>query len=209
MKLLALSDLHADEELLDRLRMLSASKKYDAALFCGDLTTNGPVSYAEEALSLFMRSFAVFGNMDPPEVAGRIQQMGKSVHGRSVKLDEWKLAGVGGSNPTPFGTPSEFSEGQIAAFLSAAGVDRNTILMSHPPPYGVFDLAGDVHVGSKSVRECIEKNHPLMVLCGHIHEHVGQEVLGETLVVKLPPAEKLLAAEITIGKEIEVEFIAL
>ena len=209
MKLLALSDLHADEDLLDRLRMLSASKTYDAALFCGDLTTNGPVSYAEEALSLFMRSFAVFGNMDPPEVAGRISQMGKSVHGRSVKLDGWKLAGLGGSNPTPFGTPSEFSEEQISAFLAAAGVDQNTILMSHPPPYGLFDSVGGDHVGSKAVRDCILKNRPLMVICGHIHEYEGQEVLGETLVVKLPAAEKMRAAEITIDKEIAVEFIAL
>lgn len=209
MKLLALSDLHADEELLDRLRALSSKKKYDAALFCGDLTTNGPVSYAEEALSLFMRSFAIFGNMDPPEVAEKISQMGKSVHARSVKLGEWKLAGIGGSNPTPFDTPTEFSELEIEAFLSKAQVDENTILLSHAPPYGLFDAIGKNHVGSKSVRECIEANKPLMVICGHIHEYEGQEVLGETLVVKLAPAEKLRAAEIEITDEIKADFISL
>lgn len=209
MKLLALSDLHSDEDLLDRLRMLSASKSYDAVLFCGDLTTRGPVSYAEEALSLFRNSFAVFGNMDTPEVAEKISQMGKSVHARKMKFGDWSLVGIGGSNPTPFSTPSEFSELEIEAFLARAQVDRNTILLSHPPPYGVFDSVGGVHAGSKSVRECIDRDRPLLAICGHIHEHVGQEAVGKTLVVKLPPAEKLLAAEITIGKEIIVEFITL
>ena len=209
MKLLALSDLHADEDLLDRLRMLSASKTYDAALFCGDLTARGPVSYAEEALSLFPRTFAVFGNMDTQDVAEKILQMGKSVHARKVQLGKWNLVGLGGSNPTPFGTPSEFSEEQIAAFLSAAHIDTNTILLTHPPPFGVFDSAGGVHVGSKSVRDCILKNCPLMAICGHMHEYEGQEVLGETLVVKLAAAERMRAAEITIDSEIAVEFIAL
>ncbi len=209
MKLLALSDLHADEELLDRLRALSSRKKYDAVLFCGDLTTNGPVSYAEEVLSLFMRSFAIFGNMDPPEVADRISQMGKSVHARNVKLNEWNLAGLGGSNPTPFGTPSEFSELELEAFLSSAQVNRDTILLTHAPPYGLFDSISGRHVGSKSVRECIGKNKPLLAICGHIHEYEGQEVLGETLVVKLAPAEKLRAAEIEITDTVKVDFINL
>ncbi len=209
MKLLALSDLHADEDLLDRLHSLSSRKKYSAVLFCGDLTTRGPVSYAEEALSLFPNSFAVFGNMDTPEVAEKISAMGKSVHARKMKFGNWNLVGIGGSNPTPFSTPTEFSELEIEAFLSSAQVDRNTILLTHSPPYGVFDLAGGKHAGSRSVRECIEKNRPLMAICGHIHEHEGQEVLGETLIVKLAPAEKLRAAEIEIGPEISVEFITL
>lgn len=210
MKLLALSDLHADEDLLDRLRAASARAKYDAVLFCGDITDRGPVSYAEDVLSLFPKAYAVHGNMDTPEVVSRMREMGVSVHGKKVKLGEWNLVGLGGSNPTPFGTPSEQSEEEIAALLSRAGVDEFSIVLSHPPPYGIFDAVGNgMHAGSKAVRRMVEDKRPILLICGHVHEHEGKEILSETLVVKLGPAEKLRAAEIEIGDSIEVKFINL
>jgi len=210
MKLLALSDLHADEELLDRLRALSSRSNYDAVLFCGDITNRGPVSYAEEVLSLFPKAYAVHGNIDTPDVVEKLRGMGVLVHGKKMKMGEWNLVGLGGSNPTPFGTPSEYSEEEIAATLGRAGVDEFSIVLSHPPPYGVFDeVAGGVHVGSKAVRKMVEDRRPILLICGHVHEHEGKEILGETLVVKLAPAEKLRAAEIEIKDNIEVKFINL
>jgi Icc-related predicted phosphoesterase len=209
MKLLALSDLHSDEEVLDRLRAISAGRNYDAVLFCGDLTSNGPASYAEDAVSLFPSSYAVFGNMDTPDVAERLRQLGVLVHARKVGLGEWNLAGLGGSNPTPFGTPSEFSEEKISAFLQQAAVDQYSIVLSHPPPQGVFDSVGSLHVGSAAVRAMISEKKPLMVICGHIHEYEGKQVVDQTLVVKLAPAERMRAAEITITDSIKVDFISL
>jgi len=210
MKLLALSDLHADEDLLDRLRALSVRAKYDAVLFCGDLTNRGPVSYAEEAVSFFPNSFAVHGNMDTQDVAAKLDGMGVLVHGKKIRLGEWNLVGLGGSNPTPFGTPSEIPEQEIASVLSRAGVDEFSIVLSHPPPYGVFDEVGNgMHVGSKAVRKMVEEKRPILLICGHVHEHEGKEILGETLIVKLGPAEKLRAAEIEINDSIEVKFIRL
>ena len=90
MKLLALSDLHADEDVIDRLRAISARKKYDAVLFCGDITNRGPVSYAEEVISLFPKAYAVHGNMDTPDVIAKLLEMGVLVHGKKVKLGEWR-----------------------------------------------------------------------------------------------------------------------
>jgi len=210
MRLLALSDLHADEELLDRLRAISSRQEYDAVLFCGDITNRGPVSYAEEAISLFPRAFAVHGNMDTPEVVARLREMGVLVHGKKAKLGEWNLVGLGGSNPTPFGTPSEYGEDEISSILSRAGVDEFSIVLSHPPPYGLFDEVGNgMHVGSKAVRKMVEGRRPILLICGHVHEHEGREILGETLVVKLGPAEKRRGAEIEIGESIDVKFINL
>ena len=209
MRLLALSDLHADEELLDRLRAISSRQKYDAVLFCGDITNRGPVSYAEEVISLFPKVYAVHGNMDTPDVVDRLREMGVLVHGKKVKLGVWNLVGLGGSNPTPFGTPCEYSEDEIASVLARAGVDEFSIVLSHPPPYGLFDDVGNMHVGSKAVRRVVEEKHPILLICGHVHEHEGREILGETLVVKLAPAEKMRGAEIVIKDSIEVNFINL
>ncbi|MEM4633973.1 MAG: metallophosphoesterase [Candidatus Anstonellaceae archaeon] len=209
MKILALSDLHSDEETLDRLRAISAVRKFDAVLFCGDLTNRGPISYAEEVISLFPNSYAVFGNMDSKEVAERLEELGVSVHAKKVKLGEWNLVGLGGSNPTPFRTPNEFSEDKIEEILKGAEVDEFSIVLSHPPPHGVFDAVGSLHVGSTALRKMVAERKPIMVICGHIHEYEGKQVVDKTLVVKLAPAERLRAAEITITDSLSVEFVDL
>ncbi|HIH19093.1 TPA: metallophosphoesterase [Candidatus Micrarchaeota archaeon] len=209
MKLLALSDLHADEELLDRLRAISSRSQYDAVLYCGDITNRGPVSYAEEAVKIFPNVYAVHGNMDTPEVVQALSSLGVLIHGKKVRLGEWNLVGLGGSNPTPFHTPSELSEQEIESTLARAGVNEFSILLSHPPPFGVFDSVGPTHVGSQAVRKIVERKKPIMVICGHIHEYEGKEILGETLIVKLAPAEKMRAAEIEISDAIDVKFISL
>jgi len=212
MKILAIADLHADENALDRLRVLAGKNSYDAVLVAGDVTNNGPVSYASDLLGLFPHALCVHGNMDPSQVSTLLSQRGANVHARRVPFGakkEWNIVGLGGSNPTPFHTPSENSEEEIARILSGSGLDEFSILLSHPPPHGVFDtVAGGVHVGSKAVFSAIEKHKPLMCICAHIHEHEGQAVLGDTLVVKLPPAMKLRAAEITIGEDLEANFIS-
>jgi Icc-related predicted phosphoesterase len=208
MKILALADLHGDEEILDRLRVLSGMKDYDLVVLAGDITQRGPVSYAEDVLGIFPSAVAVHGNMDPPDVIACLEERGASVHGKKRKFGQWNVAGIGGSNPTPFGTPSEIGEGEIEAVLNKAGVDSFTILVSHPPPYMVFDSVGAMHVGSKAVRKIIEEKKPLLCICGHIHEHEGQEILGDTLVVKVGTAQKFRAAEIDIGDEIDVRFIS-
>ena len=209
MRMLAIADLHAEESVLDRLRVVATKGSYDQIFVVGDLTDRGPLSYAEELISILPDALMVHGNMDPPEVQKLMEKKGVSVHGKKVELGEWNVVGIGGSNPTPFKTPSEYHEDEIARILNMADVDKFSILLSHAPPHGLFDSIGDMHVGSTAVRQVIEQKKPLMCLCAHIHEHEGQEVLGDTLVVKLPPATNLRAAEIEIGDNIDVRFIKL
>ncbi len=208
LRLFALADIHAEEAALDRLRAISMRANYDAVIIAGDITNNGPVSFAKEVLELFPDNlYVVHGNMDSAPVVDMLASSKSYVHGRKAKLGEWNIVGLGGSNPTPFHTPSEYSEGEIERILSAANVDEYTILVSHPPPYGIFDNVGTINAGSKSVRECIEKKRPILALCGHIHENEGQKLVGDTLVVKLGPASSLRGAELTIGDDIGVKFI--
>lgn len=207
--ILAFSDIHADDDALDRLRPLAMREDYDAVICAGDLTNRGPISFAKDLLDLFGDKFYfVHGNMDPPAVLDLMRSHPHYLHGRKVRLGSWNLIGLGGSNPTPFHTPSELSEAQIEHILNSAEVDARTILVSHPPPQGLFDSVGDLHVGSSSVRRCIEDKKPLLALCGHIHEQEGQAILGDTLVVKLGPALARRAADISIGEDIRADFIS-
>ncbi len=208
-RILAFSDIHADEDALDRLRTLASRDVYDYVIFAGDMTNRGPLSYAQDLIELFgERFYFVHGNMDSSAVVDTLRSNTHYLHGRKLPMGEWNLVGLGGSNPTPFQTPSELGETQIESILKSAGIDERSIFVTHPPPYGCFDQVGGLHVGSKSVAAAIEQYKPLMALCGHIHEHEGQQIVGSTLVVKLGAANARRAADIRLGDEIDVSFIS-
>jgi len=64
--------------------------------------------------------------------------------------------------------------------------DKNSIIISHNPPYGVVDkISIGKHVGSKILQRAIKKYQPKMVLCGHIHEAEGEGKIGKTKIYNL------------------------
>lgn len=105
------------------------------------------------------------------------------LHGRMVELEGYRVAGLGYSNQTPFNTPGEYSEEQIAERLKPFSGLRPLILICHCPPKGTaLDRAGNgMHFGSEAVRDFLEKEQPEYFFCGHIHEAAGVETtLGKT-----------------------------
>ncbi|PIT84618.1 metallophosphoesterase [Candidatus Micrarchaeota archaeon CG10_big_fil_rev_8_21_14_0_10_45_29] len=209
LKILAFSDIHADEGALQGLQEIFSRNDYDLVICAGDLSNRGPISFVQQLLDIFGEKFYfVHGNMDSTPVLDLLRKYPNYLHGRKINLGEWNLVGLGGSNPTPFSTPSELSETQIAHILKNSNVDSHTILVSHPPPKGIFDgVRGEINAGSSAVRECMDKNKPLILLCGHIHENEGKKIVGDTLVIKLGAAEARRAAQIEIGDEIKAEFL--
>ncbi|MBI3588213.1 metallophosphoesterase family protein [Candidatus Micrarchaeota archaeon] len=193
MKLLCFSDAHLAGQAPRALGQFIQSARPDLALAVGDLTTRGPLSYAQELIAVVeeagVRALAVGGNMDPPEVHSWLSRKGISIHCRRVEVGDFNIVGLGGSLTTPFGTPVEFTEGEIAGMLANAGIDSKTIFAPHNPPLGTCaDLtAAGKHVGSKSILDAINKFQPALCVCGHIHEARGTQTLGKTKLVKLPP----------------------
>jgi Icc-related predicted phosphoesterase len=63
------------------------------------------------------------------------------------------------------------------------------VLVSHSPPKGVLDLSSDGrNLGSKAVKQTVEKKKPGLVVCGHIHGSSGQtDRLEETTVINAGP----------------------
>jgi Icc-related predicted phosphoesterase len=73
------------------------------------------------------------------------------------------------------------------------------ILVSHCPPLDCLDNAGyvigkgSVHIGSRCLREYIEKHQPKLVICGHVHEDGGKEArIGNTRVVNVAGTWQIL-----------------
>jgi Icc-related predicted phosphoesterase len=183
MKLLIFSDIHGDKNALERLMDIEADYYFcagDLAFFGRGLEPLGPIM-ARRA----QRMYVLPGNHESEEdIAGYCREFGfQDFHGRTIGIAGYSVAGLGYSNPTPFNTPGEYSEAELAARLDKfAGLDP-LVLICHAPPLGTaLDRAGEAqHFGSKSVRDFIEKQQPAFFYCGHIHEAAGlSETIGRT-----------------------------
>ncbi|MDD5340703.1 MAG: metallophosphoesterase family protein [Candidatus ainarchaeum sp.] len=208
MRILAFSDLHGDEAALESLKRLAPD--YDHLFGCGDFSHS--VSFAEEAMESLPNCLCIPGNWDNAPVSGLLSSGQRSVHNRRVELGGGLNAvGFGYSIPTPFGTYGERSEAEFLSSLSKLPIDSNTLLLLHCPPKGHFDeVRGGRHAGSESILEIIRQRKPFAALFGHIHEHSGTELLGQTTLVKLPAASDMRACSIELaGRKISAEFISL
>jgi Icc-related predicted phosphoesterase len=183
-KLLIFSDIHEDWRALEKL-MAQEADYYVAA---GDLANWGR-GLEKAATILAQRGERVWvlpGNHEADfEIAQFCQRHGfRDLHGESLELAGYRVAGLGCSNPTPFNTPGEYSESELARRLAPFGdLKPPLILICHCPPKdtAVDDAGENKHFGSTAIREFIERHQPEYFFCGHIHEAAGVHVsMGKT-----------------------------
>ena len=86
-----------------------------------------------------------------------------------------RFAGLGYSTMTPFDTPGEYGEDEIAERLEKFAAWKPQVLICHSPPLDtpLDRIKEGLHGGSRAVREFIEKHQPEYFFCGHIHEAEG------------------------------------
>lgn len=183
MRFLAVTDFHGNYEKVDDI--LKKAGIVDGTLIAGDLTEFGPAENAKKVIDMLPRPIlAVPGNCDPKEIVRLMESEGVCLHRERITFDGITFVGIGGSNPTPFGTPFELSEDEIRAALEelTKGVKGPMVLLSHAPPKGNQDrLPNGVHVGSEAIAKLAPKFKA--VVCGHIHEDRGISKAGDTIVV--------------------------
>lgn len=189
-KLIAFGDIHEHAGNVGKIDGISDA---DAVIITGDLTNFAGASKAKEVIESIKRYnprvYAQLGNLDQKEVNGCLDELGINLHANGIIIQGVGIFGVGGSNPTPFNTPTEYSEEQIEAFIRK-GYEKIKdlplkIMVPHAPPYNTkVDVVDSVvHVGSTAVREFIERYQPRLCLTGHIHEAVGTDRIGETIII--------------------------
>jgi uncharacterized protein len=167
------------------------------------------LALAEERLSKQgRRCYLIPGNDDLPivdEVLADAPDELVNVVAEPAWLDDnLQIVGLDYVNPTPWASPREASEDELALRIAAA-IERaeapgRTILNMHCPPIGsgldvaplltkdlrpvVFaGIAATKPVGSQSMRDAIERYQPLLGLHGHIHESPGIARVGETTCI--------------------------
>lgn len=198
MVIIAFADLHGHTSLIEPI--LRKESDVDVVLLAGDITHFGGTMEIESIVSQIRchapTTFAVAGNCDYPEVESWMSDEGLSLHGRCQILGNLAFVGAGSSLPCPGTTPNECEEADFERCLNRAfsGVPPGmpAVLLAHEPPHGTkVDLAGrGGHVGSREVREAIERNTPLLCCCGHIHEAAGTDRVKNCLTANPGPLSR-------------------
>jgi Icc-related predicted phosphoesterase len=187
-KLLIFSDIHSNHKALERLMTVEADYYFAA----GDLG-NWARGLEECGKILKQRGERVYVIPGNHESAGQITalcaQFGfHDFHGQTLRIAKHHVAGLGYSSPTPFHTPGEYSEAELAARLGPFASLEPLVLICHAPPYGTaLDRVRDgLHARSRSVRDFVDCHQPEYLFCGHIHEAEGAEIqMGKTKAVNV------------------------
>jgi Icc-related predicted phosphoesterase len=178
MKILIFSDIHGDLGALERV----VAQPADIYIAAGDLCNfgKGLERFAPILQPLGERLFVLPGNHETHEQTKAFRQ--------TRKLNGTNWAGLGYSNITPFKTPGEYSEAEIAAALAPfAGLEKLYLVVHFPPRDTKLDeYAEGQHAGSPTLRTWVEKEKPLYLFCGHIHETAGMtDRLGTTQCINV------------------------
>ncbi|MGC8759554.1 MAG: metallophosphoesterase family protein [Bryobacteraceae bacterium] len=203
MRILVFSDIHGDRAALESLMAQEA----DVYVAAGDLVSwgRGLDALAPVLKSRAPRVWVLPGNHEhETDIEAFCGRHGlHALHGRHFEADGWRVAGLGHSSPTPFNTPGEYTEEEIAARLERFAGLKPLVLICHCPPLGTpLDRAAfGRHIGSRAVREFLEREQPVWFACGHVHEAAGVVAqIGATravnagkggYMIELPPAVKV------------------
>lgn len=195
MIIVTIADIHGNTSPLDALG--KALSEADLVIIAGDLTNFGGEKQARDVIDKVSgyndNILAVTGNCDKKEVDDYLSGLEINLHGRKIMRDGLNIVGAGGSLPCPIPTPNVYSEDEFAAIFekSVENADKDTpmILVSHQPPVDTRNdmLTNGDHVGSRSVREFIERYKPIVCFSGHIHEAPGLDEIGDTKIVNPGP----------------------
>jgi uncharacterized protein len=188
MRVLIFSDIHNDLAALRRLIETEA----DYYIAAGDLVSwaRGLDSCGEILKAKSGKVWVLPGNHESAgQIASFCSKFGlRDFHDQLIEAGGRQFGGLGYSSPTPFQTPGEYSEAEIAQRLKKfAAIDR-LIMVCHAPPQDTeLDcIRAGLHGGSRSVRDFIDSSQPEYLFCGHIHEAEGRQIrMGRTIAVNV------------------------
>ena len=199
MRILAVADIHGSQYRLNLILKNIDRYSPDLIVICGDITQFGPGELAKTLLDQIpVETLTVTGNIDSDDVKNGIEDS------KAINIEMKKIIKKG----IPFVGLSGTKTDEFKFLEDKKMVGNKTVIVSHVPPYGLQDkIFIGLHGGSKELREIIDKYHPRLVLCGHIHEDPGYAENNGSIIVNCSMGKRGEGAIIEIDKEITVEMI--
>jgi len=178
MKILAFTDIHGNEKLIDNIIDKTKKENPDILVCCGDLSYFGDniTNIAKRLNELSKPILMIPGNH---ETEDQIKRLGKkytniiNLHKGLFEFNNHLFFGYGGGG---FATRDKEFETLTKRVERDLRADKPLILVLHGPPHKTrLDKLSMGHVGNKSYRVFIEAVSPILVLSGHIHENEKQQ----------------------------------
>jgi Icc-related predicted phosphoesterase len=189
MKLLLFADTHHSDKALKILQ--EKAEKVDVLVCAGDITiAGGNIPTILRRIVEFKKPLMiVHGNHEDEhelESACLKHRHIHFIHRRTLFFDGVIFQGFGGGGFS-FRYP-DLESITKRFYRDSHGYDR-VVFVSHAPPYATrLDKIYGENAGSKSLRDLIRKNHPNIVICGHLHENSG-----ETRIINPGPLGKIIS----------------
>jgi Icc-related predicted phosphoesterase len=198
LRILAAGDLHGDTGLAEKLAERAEKEKCDLVILCGDLTMQeqstdniiGPFKKRKEKVLL------IPGNHETVATADFLAELYsvKNIHGYSVKYKDVGIFGAGGANIGLFQLGEDEIYGLLKKGFGKIRYLKKKIMATHVHPTGSkMEKFTEFFPGSKGVRKAVEKFHPDILLCSHVHEAEGiEEKIGKTKVINVGKKGKII-----------------
>ncbi len=202
-KIFIIGDIQGEVPIAESFSFLLEKESPDLLLINGDVsnfTSFDPLGLAERVLDKLemgnVKIFAVPGNHDSKDIRDALSIYGLNIHEDWKIVDGIGIIGFGGAK-TPFDTPFEpedieMEESIVKSYNEIQDSDEEVdkiIILAHNPPYNTKcdKLVDGKHVGSKKLRQIIERLEPDVVIGGHIHEAAAVDKIGKTIVMNPGP----------------------
>lgn len=213
LRILGIGDIHGEINILSKMMLGVVSLKPDLIVHIGDIGSDvlGPrnknAEFATKVYSSSVKSvFSILETLDIPIyfVPGNhdLENIDYSsplvfncdllAKGKLVKVSNWSIWGIGGSNEVVKGGlfSYEWTEDRVAelrrGFNNTTALGGKSVVISHAPPFGnkLDKLENEKgHCGSKELKGFFKDVSPQVVLCGHIHENSGLDVVDDYLLI--------------------------
>lgn len=186
MKFLTFVDLHENRKVLHELVSRAQEKDIDFVLCAGDFSTfgKGLRHFLEEFQACGKPLYVIPGNHEESlnlDFLIKDFSFCTNLHRKAITLGNYVFLAYGGGGFAA--QDAEFRK--IAREWYGRYNGQKIVLVTHGPPFDTkLDILPQGHVGNKDYRKFIERIHPKLVVCGHLHETAGQtDVLGSTKLV--------------------------
>ena len=210
MLIYAVADIHADLKRIEHIRRAVSAYHPDVLVVAGDIISYiQPEKTFTQLNDMSVPVLMVRGNSDPGYIENQFEKFSNltSLHLNRVTVKSVAFTGISGTVPLPFRNRVRMQEKHLMKRVSPL-VDAQTVLVVHPPPWGVLDqVMGRFHSGSKMARELLEKAQPKLLICGHIHEAAGIETIGRTTVVNCSVPKTGRGVMIELGRDLKFNYL--